>query len=144
MERPGGKKPMNMIIVSLLELMGTAMILIAFAGAQGGALGVSIMLFACIIVFGDISGGHFNPAVTLGVYIRQSYVDGAWLFNLGYSALIISSQIVGAFIGSFLGVIQNTPPHIVEKDKQLEWILNNFPILCPGGYIQIMEYDRTD
>jgi glycerol uptake facilitator-like aquaporin len=36
------------------------------------------MLFALLLIGGPITGAHFNPAVTLGVYIsNRNYVEQA-------------------------------------------------------------------
>ena len=57
------------LIVALYEMIGTCMfttmILISKANAEAAALG----LFTQIIIFGDVTGGHFNPGVTLGVTV---------------------------------------------------------------------------
>jgi glycerol uptake facilitator-like aquaporin len=42
-----------------------------------------------IVHFGGITGGHFNPAVTLGVLIREG--RESFVFNLVYAGLIIIS-----------------------------------------------------
>lgn len=42
-----------------------------------------------IVHFGDVTGGHFNPAVTLGVLIREGRKN--FTFNLVYATLIIIS-----------------------------------------------------
>ena len=31
------------------------------------------MLFACLLIGGPITGAHFNPAVTLGVYFSNKH-----------------------------------------------------------------------
>jgi glycerol uptake facilitator-like aquaporin len=36
-----------------------------------GAFGIAFMLFACLLIGGPITGAHFNPAVTIGVYISS-------------------------------------------------------------------------
>jgi glycerol uptake facilitator-like aquaporin len=70
MEVPGGEK--NKMIVCIYEAFGTALLLIAvnWGSNSGQAAAVSITLFINIMIFGGASGGHFNPAVSIGVYIR--------------------------------------------------------------------------
>jgi glycerol uptake facilitator protein len=52
-------------------------------------------VFVAVLAVGDISGGHFNPAVTLGLAC-------AGLFEWGKVAPFIISQILGAMAGSYL------------------------------------------
>ena len=71
MEVPGGEK--NKLIVCIYEALGTALLLIAVnwgSNGSGQASAISITIFINIMIFGGASGGHFNPAVTIGVYIR--------------------------------------------------------------------------
>ena len=63
--------------------------------STGDALAVPLALFAVVIIFGGITGGHFNPAVTLGVYIHE----GKWKQNAPYAVLIMTAQLVGALLG---------------------------------------------
>jgi glycerol uptake facilitator-like aquaporin len=46
---------------------------------------------------GEVSGGHFNPAVTLGVLIAEGRDN--FMMNLPYAIAIIFAQIVGATAG---------------------------------------------
>jgi MIP family channel proteins len=63
--------------------------LIAIALAHGVALSVAVS------IFGAVSGGHFNPAVTLGVAIARKL---AWYLVLPYWV----AQLVGAVAAGFL------------------------------------------
>lgn len=56
------------------------------------AIATGAMLVALILTFGPISGGHFNPAVTLA---DASQGGTAW----GEAAVYIAAQISGAFAG---------------------------------------------
>ena len=73
MEIKGGYTNKKHILFS--EFLGTAILLIAinhsstFGGHQPLAVGMS--LFCIIVIFGGISGGHFNPAVSIGVLIAE-------------------------------------------------------------------------
>lgn len=69
-------------------------------------LGFGLALLAAIFAFGDVSGGHFNPAVTLGALLdgrialidALSYVVAQVVGALGASAvvLLMSSQLAVA------------------------------------------------
>ena len=73
--------------------------------ATAAAFGISIIILA--YSFGQISGGHANPAVSLAMAIRG---DITWKEFVGY----VAAQLCGAFVGSgilaliFLGVAKGT------------------------------------
>ena len=60
-------------------MLGTALLIVAINWGHGGMEGdgeaVGIALFVNLVIFGPISGGHFNPAVTLGVLVSNSSMD---------------------------------------------------------------------
>ncbi len=49
------------------------------------------------MMFGEISGGHFNPAVTLGVLVREGMEKIGE--NICFALIIIVSQIFGTVLG---------------------------------------------
>ena len=65
----------------------------AFIGTVGLAFGLAIVVL--VYAFGRVSGGHFNPAVSVGAAVSGRI---SWL-EAGYYA---AAQIVGAIIGAFL------------------------------------------
>ena len=81
--------------VFIFEMIGTAILLMTFnmsrknLGFDKGVTGhdplvVALVYFVNIIFLGDICGGHFNPAVTLAVFIKE----GRGLFKKNYSYAI--------------------------------------------------------
>lgn len=76
MEVPGGKQ--NKIKVCLYEALGTAFLITAINWSaskpqlQPQTIGLSITISALIL--GGISGGHFNPAITIAVWIKERKV----------------------------------------------------------------------
>jgi len=57
------------------------------------ALGLGLALFAGIIIVGKVSGGHYNPAVTVGLAAAGRF---AWADVPGY----LVGQVVGAVVGA--------------------------------------------
>tara|TARA_B110000285_G_C14789965_1_gene452553 strand:+ start:26 stop:274 length:249 start_codon:yes stop_codon:yes gene_type:complete len=79
MEVPGGKH--NKSKVLLYEMIGTANLLYAINISNSGGnqpFSVGLIIFANICIFGEVSGGHFNPAVTLGVLIAEEKTSNIW------------------------------------------------------------------
>jgi aquaporin Z len=72
----------------LVEFIGTFFLV---SGAiLGGGIGASLALMVMIYAGGHISGAHYNPAVTIAVWIRKK---------------IKSDEVAGYFIAQFLGAI---------------------------------------
>lgn len=65
------------------------------AGYLGVALALGLSVVAAMFAVGSLSGGHFNPAVTLGMAIGRRF---AWRDVLGY----IVAQLIGGLIASSL------------------------------------------
>jgi len=99
---------MNLVRRVTAELIGTAMLLAAVVGSgimgerlAGGNAAITLLantlatgaaLIALILTFGPISGGHFNPAVTLA---DASQGGLAWREVPAY----VAAQVLGAFLG---------------------------------------------
>ncbi|HZJ16440.1 MAG TPA: aquaporin [Chthoniobacteraceae bacterium] len=90
------------------EFLGTAALVFAGTGAivindvSGGvithagiALTFGLIVLAMIYTFGDISGAHLNPAVTLGFWAARR-------FEAARVAPYVGSQLAGALAGSAL------------------------------------------
>jgi aquaporin Z len=73
MEVDGGHA--NKGSVLLYELIGTALLILSVNASVkfGDFLPVCVgaMLFANIAFMGGVSGGHYNPAVSLGVFVSE-------------------------------------------------------------------------
>ena len=104
MEVPAGKR--NKMIVCIYEAIGTGLLVYSInicgrgppEGSPFGKFGISFTLFALILIAGPISGAHFNPAVTLGVYISNVH----WKEDWGFCLLIMLAEFVGAMWGMCL------------------------------------------
>ncbi len=59
----------RMFTVGIYECFGTALFTYCILVSSANAIAASFSLFAMILIFGSITGGHFNPAVTIGVFI---------------------------------------------------------------------------
>jgi glycerol uptake facilitator-like aquaporin len=93
------------------EALGTALLLAAVVGSgimaerlSGGNVGLALLanaiatggaLYALIVMFGPISGAHFNPVVTLALTLRHES-PAKWVLPF------LAAQIAGAISGVWL------------------------------------------
>ena len=83
MEVPGNER--KWLLVSVYEMLGTAFFVYCILASMGNPLAAVVGLFASIIIFGGVTGGHFNPAVSIGVFLAK----GKYLTNLLFLVMII-------------------------------------------------------
>ena len=71
----GKTRTLNLLV---REMLGTAMLLSAINVSGGDAIAVAGTIFAAIMILaGPLNGGHFNPAVTIGVLISEGVAENA-------------------------------------------------------------------
>lgn len=109
--------------------------LAAGQGAPLAALSIGAALWAAIFAFGHVSGAHFNPAITLGVYMRGRIpiIDGA---------LYIIFQLLGAFGGAAF----SNEDLLVSPTKGYECLVTSNASqtnLCGAGFPNI-DHDYRD
>ena len=108
------------------ELFGTMLLLMTVVGSgimaenlSGGNDALSLLgntiptgciLVVLIIIFGPVSGAHFNPAVTLIFYLRNNLKVGA---ALAYMAV----QIIGGLLGTVAAHFMFEEPLIQFSEK---------------------------
>lgn len=96
---------------SLAEGVGTAMLMIAVVGSGlqvgssllSSAMAISGSLIALILAFGAVSGGHFNPTITL-----MQWLSGKRKLDCTIS--YVASQIAGGLVGSLVSAIVFSVP----------------------------------
>lgn len=99
METPFGKHHQR--TVCIYELLGTAGLMFAVVMCAGNALYVVFMLWAMLMIGGGITGGHYNPAVSTGVFLWRRKFEEDWRL---YTSMM-ASQFVGAAIGCLFGLL---------------------------------------
>jgi glycerol uptake facilitator-like aquaporin len=110
----------------LAEAIGTALLLAAVVGSGimaerlcGGNVGLKLLanaiatggaLYALIVMFGPISGAHFNPVVTLAL---------AWRGDSGRDRVLpfLVAQVVGAILGVWLAHLMFDLPILQASTK---------------------------
>jgi MIP family channel proteins len=98
--------------------------------AAGFGLGLALMIFA----FGHISGGHFNPAVSLGLAVGRKF---PWVELLPYWA----AQLVGGLIAA--GVIRIVFPSAIGKTLVSDAIVNVPGAGVSSGVAVVLEIIAT-
>ena len=117
-------------LVCLNEFMGQVFfmyIVLVSAGTGSDAWGITgpLALFAVVNIFGGISGGHFNPAVTLGIYVRE----GKYAENFIFALMYIFSQACGALVGMSLAYLVLR----IEVDGKYTVPPSSVPLLLPSS-----------
>ncbi|GAA1240309.1 aquaporin Z [Microbacterium phyllosphaerae] len=131
------------------EAFGTTILVIAIVGAAlfasrfgegtdvsgegigfvGISLAAGLALIAAVYAFGPISGGHFNPAVTLGAAAAGRM---PWRDVPSY----IAAQCIGATIASTLIFLIGLfgPDGWLEAQRTAGFASNGFGASSPGGF----------
>jgi glycerol uptake facilitator-like aquaporin len=110
----------------LAEAIGSALLLAAVVGSgimaerlSGGNVGLALLanaiatggaLFALIVMFGPISGAHFNPVVTLALSLRG---DSPRALVLPF----VVAQVLGAVLGVWLAHLMFDLPILQASTK---------------------------
>lgn len=138
---------MNLVKRSIAELIGTfwlvfggcgsAVLAAAFPYGEGsnplgiGLVGVSLAFGLTVLTMayavGPISGGHFNPAVSFGLWAAKRF-PGAEL--LPY----IAAQVVGAIAASTVLFVIASGRIGFEMTGSNPFATNGFGVHSPGGY----------
>jgi aquaporin Z len=91
----------------IVEAIGTFFLVLTIGlvvmGGSGGPIPIAAVLMAMIYAGGHVSGAHYNPAVTLGVFLRggigASELGGYWV-----------AQVIGGAVAALVVPIIVIPP----------------------------------
>ena len=84
------------------EFVGTSIIMYALMLSRGQFTEtVQVVTLAMMLLAWNISGGHFNPAITLGMFIAEKKLKE----NVVTAAIMIVAQFTGAMFGILLGFL---------------------------------------
>ncbi len=119
--------------------LGTALFAADFGtGANGSSLGVGFVgvalafgltLMAAIYTWGPVSGGHFNPAVTLGLAAAGRF---DWKHAPGYLLAQVAGGAVGTSLLALIGVFG--PADWLGDARDGGFASNGFGDHSPGGF----------
>ena len=85
----------------ILVFGGSVAILGNSAGDLGVAFGFGLALLAGLYAFGEVSGGHFNPIVSLAMFLdrRLSALDTIWYWIAQFVGAICASLLILVTLG---------------------------------------------
>lgn len=113
----------------VIAVIGTALFTSSFTGPLGVALAIGLVVLVGAYAFGPVSGGHFNPAVTLGVAAAGRL---PWRDVLPY----IGAQLVGGVAGSSLLALiaAGGPEGFIDRAVSSGFASNGFGEHSPAGF----------
>ncbi|MEO6064680.1 MAG: MIP/aquaporin family protein [Lysobacterales bacterium] len=119
----------------LAEFLGTALLLATVVGSgimgvalSGGNDGIALlanagatagMLYVLIVLFGSISGAHFNPAVTLAMRLRGEMRTAD---ALGYASVQLVAAIIGVTIAHAMFELPLVQPGTHVRTGTAQWL----------------------
>ena len=112
--------------VFLAEFLGAAGISLAL-NMSDGSVTIPIVFYVMTMLTGGLSGGHLNPAITLGVYIERKQLGKYGVFAMG----IVIAQCLGALAALPVGYMLRASMVGETGHEHLEPGVNSFapPIL---------------
>lgn len=97
-------------------------------GFLGVALAFGLTVLTAAYAVGHISGGHFNPAVTLGLFAARRVEAKAVL------PYVVTQLVAGIVAGGLLYVIASGKPGFAIDGSAGSFATNGYGVLSPGGY----------
>src|SRR4029079_9755831 len=79
----------------ITEFIGTLFLVLAVGLSGGNPLAIGAALMVMIYAGGHISGAHYNPAITLAVYLRGK-------ISLNEALVYMGCQLGGALVAALL------------------------------------------
>jgi glycerol uptake facilitator-like aquaporin len=95
MEFPQKDSRASLIKVNLYEFIGTFFISLTVNISHGKHFNIGLIYFILILIAKDVSGAHFNPAISLAIYL----FEGRWISNIKWLLSYNVMQYSGAFLG---------------------------------------------
>ena len=98
-------------------------------GLLGVALAFGLTVLTGAYAFGHVSGAHFNPAVSVGLW-------AAGRFPLQALLPYVVAQVLGAVVAGFvlLQVARGAPAFAIDPGAPGAFASNGYGALSPGGY----------
>lgn len=88
-------------VIFMYEFLGTFCLVGVINATKGDASAIGLTLFFLLLLAGPITGAHFNPAVTIGVYINRMRTTATFVSDTAQALIMIGAQICGALVGMY-------------------------------------------
>ena len=104
-------------------------VLAANFGGEGNPLGIGLTVLTGAYAFGHISGGHFNPAVSFGLWAGGR-------FPLKDLLPYVVAQVLGAALAGFVlfQIASGAAGFVIDPAAAGVFATNGFDARSPGGY----------
>lgn len=93
------------VVVFCYELFGTFALVGVINSSKADPACVGLTLFFLLLLLGPLTGGHMNPAVSIGVWINKAWDSCTnnqfWSLTLQF-ALMMLAQFIGGLLASWL------------------------------------------
>lgn len=98
-------------------------------GFMGVSLAFGLTVLTMAYAVGHISGGHFNPAVSIGLWVGGR-------FSAKDLASYIVAQCLGAIVaaGTLYAILSGKPGFAIDSTKAGAFASNGFGAFSPDGY----------
>lgn len=99
-------------------------------GYLGVSLAFGLTVLTMVYAVGHISGGHFNPAVSIGLFVAGKFSSRELL------PYIIAQVMGAAGAAGFLLIVLvgKNEPYVIDNHKAGAFAANGYGILSPQGY----------
>jgi aquaporin Z len=90
----------------LMECIGTFFLVLVIGLSKGNALAIGAALAALVYMGGYVSGAHYNPAVTLAIWLRKKIesIEAAKYMLSQLLGAVVAAGIIHAVLGGKLTV----------------------------------------
>lgn len=98
-------------------------------GFVGVSLAFGLTVLTAAFAFGHISGGHFNPAVSTGLWIAGRFPASELL-------PYFIAQVIGGLLAGYLilTIASGQPGFAIDPQAAGAFASNGYGLLSPGGY----------
>ena len=105
----------------ITEFIGTFFLVMGAALGQG--IGAALVLMVMIYAGGHISGAHYNPAVSLAVWLRGKLSIGDMI---GYWMSQLAGAILAAIVVANIFGIEGTSKCVIPDDGMIKAVIAEF------------------